>query len=182
MIIENFSVLSYAKGRFSLSRYLSFAEAYPRHKKHIRFDENIQASNCLECLKNTGKIMRGQNISRHRKSHENIVKEIFPGFSYNRATLHRTFVICILIGVNSLLNNFNSLRKATYFWSTFMETFFLALLTAFIWGFVPFLEKVGLSSVEPTAAYLVRCSGVFSGCCNPYRFYPSVSILWEDGG
>ncbi|NUO09887.1 MAG: EamA family transporter [Candidatus Brocadia sp.] len=42
-----------------------------------------------------------------------------------------------------------------------MEAFFLALLTAFIWGFVPFLEKVGLSSVEPTAAYLVRCTGIF---------------------
>ncbi|TVL98116.1 MAG: hypothetical protein CV082_01625 [Candidatus Brocadia sp. BL1] len=48
-------------------------------------------------------------------------------------------------------------------WSNFLEAFFLALLTAFIWGFVPFLEKIGLSSVEPTAAYLVRCSGIFLG-------------------
>ncbi len=44
-----------------------------------------------------------------------------------------------------------------------MEVYFLALLTAFIWGFVPFLEKVGLSSVEPTAAYVVRCTGVMLG-------------------
>ncbi len=44
-----------------------------------------------------------------------------------------------------------------------MEAFILALLTAFIWGFVPFLEKVGLASVDPTAAYLVRCTGIFLG-------------------
>ena len=52
-----------------------------------------------------------------------------------------------------------------------METFFLALLTAFIWGFVPFLEKIGLSSVEPTAAYLVRCSGVVIGAVMVICFY-----------
>lgn len=55
-----------------------------------------------------------------------------------------------------------------------MESFFLALLTAFIWGFVPFLEKVGLSSVEPTAAYLVRCSGVFLGVVILIAFTPQV--------
>ncbi|MBE7446889.1 MAG: EamA family transporter [Planctomycetia bacterium] len=53
-----------------------------------------------------------------------------------------------------------------------METLILALLTAFIWGFVPFLEKVGLSSVEPTAAYLIRCSGVFLGVAMIIAFTP----------
>ncbi|MDG6028073.1 MAG: hypothetical protein E3K40_15510 [Candidatus Brocadia sp.] len=54
----------------------------------------------------------------------------------------------------------------------FMEAFFLALLTAFIWGFVPFLEKIGLSSVEPTTAYLVRCSGVLLGVVILLAFTP----------
>ncbi len=61
-----------------------------------------------------------------------------------------------------------------------MESFFLALLTAFIWGFVPFLEKMGLSSVEPAAAYLVRCCGVFLGvgmvvCFTPH--FPSIAKM-----
>ncbi|MEP9412433.1 MAG: EamA family transporter [Candidatus Brocadia sp.] len=62
-----------------------------------------------------------------------------------------------------------------------MESFFLALLTAFIWGFVPFLEKVGLSSVEPTAAYLVRCSGVFLGVVILIAFTPQVPSFGRMG-
>ena len=62
-----------------------------------------------------------------------------------------------------------------------MEAFFLALLTAFIWGFVPFLEKVGLSSVEPTAAYLVRCSGVFMGVVITICFAPHFPPLGKMG-
>jgi transporter family protein len=61
-----------------------------------------------------------------------------------------------------------------------MEAFFLALLTAFIWGFVPFLEKIGLTSVEPTAAYLVRCSGVIIGAVMVICFYnpfPSIGKM-----
>ncbi|MBV6518820.1 MAG: hypothetical protein DCC43_01975 [Candidatus Brocadia sp.] len=62
-----------------------------------------------------------------------------------------------------------------------MEAFFLALLTAFIWGFVPFLEKVGLSSVEPTAAYLVRCSGVFLGVVILIAFTPQFPSFGKMG-
>lgn len=62
-----------------------------------------------------------------------------------------------------------------------MEAFFLALLTAFIWGFVPFLEKVGLSSVEPTAAYLVRCSGVFLGVVMIIAFTPQFPSFGKMG-
>lgn len=58
-----------------------------------------------------------------------------------------------------------------------MESFLLALLTAFIWGFVPFLEKVGLSSVEPTSAYLVRCSGVIMGALITMYFYSPFSSI-----
>ena len=62
-----------------------------------------------------------------------------------------------------------------------MEAFLLALLTAFIWGFVPFLEKVGLSSVEPTAAFLVRCSGVFLGVVITIAFTPQLPSLGKMG-
>jgi len=62
-----------------------------------------------------------------------------------------------------------------------METFFLALLTAFIWGFVPFLEKIGLSSVEPTAAYLVRCSGVVIGAVMVICFYSPFPAIGKMG-
>lgn len=62
-----------------------------------------------------------------------------------------------------------------------MEAFLLALLTALIWGFVPFLEKVGLSSVHPTAAYLVRSSGVFLGVVAVIAFTPHASSLGKVG-
>lgn len=62
-----------------------------------------------------------------------------------------------------------------------MEAFFLALLTAFIWGFVPFLEKVGLSSVEPTDAYLVRCAGAFLGVIIIVAFTPQFPSFGKMG-
>ncbi|MEK7290918.1 MAG: EamA family transporter [Planctomycetota bacterium] len=62
-----------------------------------------------------------------------------------------------------------------------MEAFFLALLTAFIWGFVPFLEKLGLSSVEPTAAYVIRCSGVMLGATIIICFYSQFSSIGKMG-
>lgn len=65
--------------------------------------------------------------------------------------------------------------------NTFMEAFFLALLTAFIWGFVPFLEKIGLASVEPTAAYLVRCSGVLLGVVILIAFTPQFPSFGKMG-
>lgn len=66
-------------------------------------------------------------------------------------------------------------------WGNFMEAFLFALLTAFIWGFVPFLEKMGLSSAEPTAAYLVRCSGVFLGFVIIFFFTPNISSIGKMG-
>jgi len=62
-----------------------------------------------------------------------------------------------------------------------MEAYLLALLAAFIWGFVPFLEKVGLSSVHPTAAYLIRSSGVFLGVVAVVTFTPHASSLGKVG-
>jgi transporter family protein len=62
-----------------------------------------------------------------------------------------------------------------------METFIFALLTAFIWGFVPFLEKLGLSSTEPAAAYLVRSTGVFLGVAITVCFTPHISSIGKMG-
>ncbi|MGQ3684659.1 MAG: EamA family transporter [Candidatus Loosdrechtia sp.] len=62
-----------------------------------------------------------------------------------------------------------------------MDAFLLALLTAFIWGSVPFLEKIGLSSVEPTAAYLVRSLGVFIGVIIVILFTPSLPSIGKMG-
>lgn len=62
-----------------------------------------------------------------------------------------------------------------------MEAFFFALLTAFIWGLVPFLEKIGLSSVDPTAAYLVRCLGVFLGAIIVICFTPQLPSIGKIG-
>jgi transporter family protein len=55
-----------------------------------------------------------------------------------------------------------------------MESFLFALLAAFIAGFAPFLEKLGLSSVEPTAAYLIRCSAIILGAIIVITFTPSL--------
>lgn len=62
-----------------------------------------------------------------------------------------------------------------------MEAFLLALLTAFIWGFVPFLEKIGLGSVDPMAAYLVRCLGVFLGAVIVICFIPQFPSIGKMG-
>lgn len=44
-----------------------------------------------------------------------------------------------------------------------MSGFYWAVLTAFIWGLVPILEKLGLSKIEPFAGLLLRCGGVLLG-------------------
>ncbi|GAB62362.1 conserved hypothetical protein [Candidatus Jettenia caeni] len=62
-----------------------------------------------------------------------------------------------------------------------MKAFLLALLTAFIWGVVPFLEKIGLSSVEPTTAYLVRCSGILIGMVIALSYTPDFSSFGKMG-
>ncbi|MDR4509370.1 MAG: EamA family transporter [Candidatus Brocadiaceae bacterium] len=62
-----------------------------------------------------------------------------------------------------------------------MDPFFLALLTALIWGFVPFLEKIGLSSVEPSTAYIVRSFGVFLGVGIVLILTPGFSSIGKIG-
>lgn len=44
-----------------------------------------------------------------------------------------------------------------------MREFVLAIITAFIWGFVPIIEKIGLSSrtAEPIASVIYRTVGAF---------------------
>ncbi|HNV86356.1 MAG TPA: EamA family transporter [Candidatus Omnitrophota bacterium] len=44
-----------------------------------------------------------------------------------------------------------------------MKPFSWALLTAVIWGFVPLLEKIGLSGVRPQVGLYARCVGIFTG-------------------
>ena len=49
-----------------------------------------------------------------------------------------------------------------------MSPFFWALLTAFIWGFVPILEKLGLAKLSPMVGLFYRSLGVVVG----------IFILW----
>lgn len=44
-----------------------------------------------------------------------------------------------------------------------MTPFLWALLTAFIWGFVPIIEKLGLAKIEPMVGLFYRCLGVVVG-------------------
>ena len=44
-----------------------------------------------------------------------------------------------------------------------MAPFFLALITAGIWGIVPILEKTGLQTSHPLAGLFYRCIGVMLG-------------------
>ncbi|HNX90465.1 MAG TPA: EamA family transporter [Candidatus Omnitrophota bacterium] len=44
-----------------------------------------------------------------------------------------------------------------------MDAFLWALLTAFIWGGVPLLEKAGLSRIDPVVGLFYRCLGVVIG-------------------
>ncbi len=44
-----------------------------------------------------------------------------------------------------------------------MTAFWLALLTAGIWGVVPLLEKLGLNGSDPTTGVFARSLGVFAG-------------------
>jgi bacterial/archaeal transporter family protein len=44
-----------------------------------------------------------------------------------------------------------------------MNGFYWAILTAFIWGSVPILEKIGLARISPGAGLLLRCAGVAIG-------------------
>ncbi len=44
-----------------------------------------------------------------------------------------------------------------------MNAFWLAVVTACIWGVVPILEKAGLSKTDPMVALFYRCLGVIVG-------------------
>ncbi|MBF0385032.1 MAG: EamA family transporter [Candidatus Omnitrophica bacterium] len=44
-----------------------------------------------------------------------------------------------------------------------MKSFHWALLTVIIWGFVPFLEKIGLNKLPVMTALFFRCMGVMVG-------------------
>jgi len=44
-----------------------------------------------------------------------------------------------------------------------MSAFWLAVMTAVIWGFVPLLEKAGLGRIEPLAGLFYRSIGVMIG-------------------
>ncbi len=44
-----------------------------------------------------------------------------------------------------------------------MNAFYWAVLTAFIWGLVPALEKLGLARIDPFPGLLLRSSGVLLG-------------------
>ena len=44
-----------------------------------------------------------------------------------------------------------------------MSAFWLALLTAMIWGIVPLLEKQGLAHCDPTVGVFARSAGVIAG-------------------
>jgi len=44
-----------------------------------------------------------------------------------------------------------------------MKAYYLAILTAIIWGIVPIIEKLGLTKIEPLAGVLVRSCGVLIG-------------------
>lgn len=44
-----------------------------------------------------------------------------------------------------------------------MNGFYWAVLTAFIWGLVPILEKLGLAKIDPLSGLLLRSSGVLIG-------------------
>ncbi len=44
-----------------------------------------------------------------------------------------------------------------------MKAFIFALMTAFVWGIVPIIEKVGVSRIQPLAGLLLRSCGVITG-------------------
>lgn len=44
-----------------------------------------------------------------------------------------------------------------------MDAYSWAILTALIWGFVPILEKIGLSNINPMAGVFFRSLGVVAG-------------------
>lgn len=52
-----------------------------------------------------------------------------------------------------------------------MNSFWLAIITAVIWGFVPLLEKVGLGKISPVSGLFYRSVGVLIGLIILVIFY-----------
>ena len=52
-----------------------------------------------------------------------------------------------------------------------MTVYYLALLTALIWGTVPILEKIGLREAPPLAGLVIRSAGVIIGLICLFFFY-----------
>lgn len=44
-----------------------------------------------------------------------------------------------------------------------MKSFYLAIITAIVWGITPILEKLGLAKIEPLAGVIIRSFGVIAG-------------------
>lgn len=44
-----------------------------------------------------------------------------------------------------------------------MKGFYFAIITAVVWGIVPIMEKMGLSSIMPLSGLLIRSCGVIIG-------------------
>jgi bacterial/archaeal transporter family protein len=44
-----------------------------------------------------------------------------------------------------------------------MKTFYWAILTALVWGFVPIIEKIGLNKIDPLVGLFYRSLGILLG-------------------
>lgn len=55
-----------------------------------------------------------------------------------------------------------------------MKSFYLALMTACVWGVVPVIEKIGLTRLSPAAGIFVRCLAVASGALCLLAFKPGI--------
>ena len=55
-----------------------------------------------------------------------------------------------------------------------MRSFYLAVMTACIWGLVPVIEKIGLSRLSPPAGIFVRCLAVACGALCLLAFKPAI--------
>ena len=53
-----------------------------------------------------------------------------------------------------------------------MNAYFLAILTALLWGVVPLLEKTGLEGISPVTGLAVRSMGVLAGLFLMAVFFP----------
>lgn len=55
-----------------------------------------------------------------------------------------------------------------------MRAFYLAILTALVWGVVPILEKIGLAKINPQTGLVFRCFGVMIGASMLVMMSPNI--------